>query len=67
MRKIIEHTEKLEQYRLDPMKFDNKGTLQNASKEEQNKIITGRINKLEKEIQKFRDEIIRAQQNSGQK
>lgn len=49
------------------MKFDNKGTLQNASKEVQNKIITGRVNKLEKEIQKFRDEIIRVQKNSGQK
>ena len=64
---LVEHTEKLEQYKLDPMKFDNKGTLQNASKELKNEIITGRIHKLEKEIQKFRDEIIRVQKNSGQK
>ncbi|MBB2145782.1 RHS repeat-associated core domain-containing protein [Pedobacter sp. LMG 31464] len=64
---IVEHTEKLEQYKLNPMKFDNKGTLQNAPKELQSKIIAGRVNKLEKEIEKFKDNIKKIQQNGNQK
>ncbi len=54
---ISEHTKKLKDYIADPFKFDNKGTLKNATKEIQEKIIAGRIKSLEKEIQKFKDNI----------
>ncbi|MBO9675256.1 MAG: RHS repeat-associated core domain-containing protein [Sphingobacteriaceae bacterium] len=63
-KQIVEHTEKLEQYKADPMKFDNNGTLGNTSKELQEKIINGRVKKLEKEIQKFKDNIQKVKENS---
>jgi RHS repeat-associated protein len=60
---ITIHTEKLDQYKLDPFKFDNKGTLSNAPKSIQDKIIAGRIKKLEKEIQTFKDNIGKVKNN----
>jgi RHS repeat-associated protein len=54
---IAEHTQKLKEYKADPMKFDNKGTLKNAPEELRDKIIAGRIKHLEKEIQTFRENI----------
>lgn len=54
---IVEHNQKLKEYKADPMKFDNKGTLKNAPKELQAKIIAGRVKHLEKEIQTFKENI----------
>jgi hypothetical protein len=56
-RQIEEHTQKLEAYKANPDAFDNLGKLKNASPEIRQKIINGRIRKLEGEIQKFRNEI----------
>jgi len=51
---IEEHTLKLADYQLDPEKFDNKDKLKDKSKDLRDKIIKGRIAKLEKEIEKFK-------------
>ncbi|SDL31440.1 RHS repeat-associated core domain-containing protein [Pedobacter steynii] len=58
---ISEHTQKLKEYKADPMKFDNKGTLKNAPEELRAKIIAGRVKHLEKEIQTFRENIEKIQ------
>jgi hypothetical protein len=51
---IDEHTQKLADYQLDPDKFDNKNKLKEIAKDLRDKIIKGRIAKLEKEIEKFK-------------
>jgi len=51
---IIEHSQKLADYQIDPDKFDNKNKLKDKSKELRDKLIKGRIAKLEKEIEKFK-------------
>jgi len=55
-----EHKQKLEDYKKDPTKHDNKGTLENAPNEEiKNKIFNGRIRELEKQIKKHEEELIK--------
>lgn len=55
---IREHEEKLEAYKQDPDAYDNKGFLKTAPNEEiRQKIIDSRVEKLEKEIQGFRNNI----------
>ena len=56
-KRIQEHEQKLEDYKNDPDKFDNKKVLEGKSPEQRDKIIAGRVKKLEKEIQKFKDNI----------
>ncbi len=57
-REIAEHETKLSEYIKDPDKFDNQGHLKNAPNDAvRQEIIQGRIVKLEREIQKFRNEI----------
>lgn len=51
---IDEHSQKLIDYQNDPDKFDNKNKLKNIAKDIRDKIIKGRIQKLEKEIEKFK-------------
>ena len=51
------HKEKLQEYKNDPLKNDNKKILEGKTKEIQEKIIDGRVKKLEKEIQKFESNI----------
>lgn len=46
--------QKLIDYQNDPDKFDNKNKLKNIAKDIRDKIIKGRIQKLEKEIEKFK-------------
>lgn len=50
-----EHIKKLEEYKKDPSKFDNKGHLKNAP--DPQKVIDGRIRHLEKEIKNFDKQI----------
>jgi len=51
---ITEHSQKMAAYQNDPDKFDNKNKLKNIAKDIREKIINGRIKKLEKEIEKFK-------------
>jgi len=51
---IEEHTQKLADYQLDPDEFDNKNKLKDIAKDIRDKIIKGRVAKLEKEIAKFK-------------
>jgi len=51
---IDEHSQKLIDYQNDPDKFDNKNKLKDIAKDIRDKIIKGRIRKLEKEIEKFK-------------
>jgi RHS repeat-associated protein len=53
-KRIAEHQQKLESYKNNPEASDNKGLLKNApSKEVRDRIVNGRIRKLEKEIRAF--------------
>ena len=55
---MLEHMEKLEKYKKDPLKFDNQGLLRNAPNEQvRQKIIESRIAHLEREIQTFYNNI----------
>jgi RHS repeat-associated protein len=56
-KQISSHEKKLADYKKDPDKFDNKGVLKKASRENRQKIINGRVRKLENEIKKFKNEI----------
>jgi hypothetical protein len=51
---------KLEEYKADPYKFDNKGFLKNAPNDQvRQKIISGRIEHLESEIKTFYENIVK--------
>ena len=57
-KQIAKHKEKLESFRKDPDAHDNQRLLRNAPSEEiREKIIQGRVRKLEREIEKFKGEI----------
>jgi hypothetical protein len=55
--RINEHQAKLDAYRQDPYGNDEKGLLKDSSPEMRERIINGRITKLEKEIKTFKDNI----------
>ncbi|MEM6766207.1 MAG: RHS repeat-associated core domain-containing protein, partial [Bacteroidota bacterium] len=59
---VKEHEKKLEDFKQDPDKFDNKGKLKDATPEIREKIINGRIKKLEKDIQKQKNELKKVQE-----
>ena len=54
---IKEHTKKLDDFKANPDKFDNKGLLKSASPENRKKIIEGRIKSLQKQIKRQQDEL----------
>jgi len=57
---LLDHVNKLEKYKANPLKYDNKGILQNAPNDQiRQQIINGRILKLEREIQTFYNNIIK--------
>jgi len=57
---ITDHINKLEKYKANPYKFDNKGLLKNAPNDQiRQKIINGRIHHLESEIETFYNNIIK--------
>ena len=57
---MTEHIDKLEKYKQNPMKYDNKGFLKNAPTEQvKQKIMNTRITHLEKEIQTFYNNIVK--------
>jgi hypothetical protein len=59
-RKMLEHLEKLKNYKKDPFKFDNQGLLKNAPSEQiRQKIIDARVAHLEQEIQAFYHNILK--------
>ncbi len=59
-KRLIEHQDKLTDYKKDPTKYDNKGFLENAPSEEvRKKIINQREKHLEAEIQNFKNWIDR--------
>jgi RHS repeat-associated protein len=51
------HKLKLEEYKKNPDKFDNKGILKGKTNEQREKIINGRIKNLEKQIKTFEKDI----------
>jgi len=51
---IAEHTQRMIDYQNDPDKFDNKNKLKDIAKDIREKIIQGKLKKLEKEIEKFK-------------
>ncbi len=58
--RMLEHIEKLEKYKKDPLAFDNQGILRNASSEQvRRQIIEARIAHLEREIQTFYNNILK--------
>ena len=57
LKRIEEHQTKLEEYKKDPEKFDNKEILKDKTKEQRQEIIDGRVKKLNKEIDKFKENI----------
>ena len=58
--RMLEHIEKLEKYKKDPLKFDNQGFLRNAPNNQvRQKIIESRIAHLEQEIQTFYNNIVK--------
>ncbi len=58
--RMVEHIDKLEKYKQDPLKYDNLGLLKNAPNEQiKQKIIQSRIAHLEKEIQTFYNNIVK--------
>ncbi len=60
--RIEEHRAKLEAYLRDPDAFDHKGMLSNAGTPEiRERIIKGRVEKLQREIDSFEREIVRKQ------
>jgi len=59
-RRMLEHLEKLKNYKKDPFKFDNQGLLKNAPSEQiRQKIIDARVGHLEQEIQTFYNNILK--------
>ena len=59
-KRMVEHVDKLEKYKQNPMQYDNLGLLKNAPNEQvKQKIIESRIAHLEKEIQTFYTNIIK--------
>ena len=59
-KRMVQHVEKLEKYRQNPMKYDNMGLLKKAPTEEiRQKIIQSRIAHLEKEIHTFYNNIVK--------
>ena len=55
---IVEHEQKLADYIKDPWKYDNKGVLENAPNDAiREKIIEGRIRKLQNELEGFKNNI----------
>ncbi len=59
-KRMVEHVDKLEKYKQNPLKYDNLGLLKNAPSEQvKQKIIESRIAHLEKEIQTFYTNIIK--------
>ena len=57
---LLDHVNKLEKYKANPLKYDNKGILKNAPTEQiRQQIVNGRILKLEREIQTFYNNIIK--------
>ena len=59
-KQLEKHLKKLEDFKANPDKFDNKGFLKDASPELRQKIIDGRIRSLERQIENFRRQINRA-------
>jgi hypothetical protein len=59
-KQLDKHLKKLEDYKANPDKFDNKGFLKHASPELRQKIIDGRIRSLEKQNENFRNLINQA-------
>jgi len=58
--RMVEHIDKLEKYRHNPLKYDNLGLLKNAPNElVKQKIIQARIAHLEKEIQTYYNNIVK--------
>lgn len=58
--RMLEHVEKLEKYKKDPLAFDNQGILRNAPSEQvRRQIIEARIAHLEREIQTFYNNILK--------
>lgn len=56
--RMVEHVDKLQKYRQNPLKHDNLGLLKNAPNDQiRQKIIQSRIAHLEKEIQTFYNNI----------
>ena len=66
-KQIERHQEKLEQYKSDPGRYDNKGFLTDASPELREKIIDSRIRSLEKQIDNFRSQKERAEKERQEK
>ena len=59
-RRMLEHIEKLKNYKKDPFKFDNQGLLKNAPSEQiRQKIIDARVAHLEQEIQTLYNNILK--------
>ena len=59
-KQMTEHIDKLEKYKSNPLKYDNKGHLANAPNDAvRQRIIDGRINHLETEIKTFYDNIVK--------
>lgn len=57
-KRLVEHVDKLEKYKQNPLKYDNQGFLKNAPNEQvRQKIIQSRIAHLEQEIQTFYNNI----------
>ena len=59
-KRMVEHVDKLEKYKQNPLKYDNLGLLKNAPNEQvKQKIIQSRIAHLEKEVQTFYNNIVK--------
>lgn len=59
-KQMTEHINKLEKYKANPLKYDNKGHLAKAPNDAIRKnIIEGRVNHLESQIKTFYDNIVR--------
>ena len=59
-KQLVDHVDKLEKYKANPLKYDNKGFLKNAPNEQiRQQMIEGRILKLEREIQTFYNNIVK--------
>jgi hypothetical protein len=59
-KQLDKHLKRLEDYKANPDKFDNKGFLKGASPERRQQIIDGRIRSLERQIENFRNQINQA-------
>lgn len=59
-KKMSEHIDKLEKFKQNPTKYDNKGFLKNAPNEQiKQQIVKSRINHLAKEIRTFYNNIVK--------